>query len=154
MSKTIFQNIDKKLKADIRKGFQQKNINASGNASRSLRSEITEKSYILFGADYIEAAEKGRGKNRSSTGGLFNGVYNWLQYKKYGITYRDDKERRGIAFAIMKKIAKEGSYKFRNPAKQTNVIEQAIESINKDIVKEFIIFTKETELQKLRKVLK
>ena len=154
MSKQIFQSIDKKLKADIRKGFQEKNINASGNASRSLRSEITDKKYTLFGVDYIDAAEVGRGRNRSSTGGLFQGVYQWLQYKKYGIRYSDDKERRSIAFAIMKTIAESGSYKFRNPAKRTNIIETSIEDIRKDIKEQFIIFTRESELKQLRDIIK
>ena len=150
MSVRIFQDIDKSLKADIRKGLQAQNVNASGNASRSLRSEITKNTYKLFGASYIEPAEKGRGKNQSNTGGLFAGIYNWLQYKKYGITYSDDKERRSIAFAIMKKTANEGSYKFRNPAKRTNVIETALKDVSKTIKEQFTIFTKETELEQLR----
>ena len=154
MSKKIFKDIDSKLKSDIRKGFTQNNINASGNASRSLRSEITDKSYTLFGASYIDSAEKGRGRNKSNTGGLFEGIYQWLQFKKYGITYSDDKERRSIAFAIMKKTAKQGSYKFRNPSKRTNVIETAIEDTTKALRQKLTIFVRDSELKQLRELFK
>ncbi|NQZ65435.1 hypothetical protein [Crocosphaera sp.] len=152
MSKQIFKDIDSKLKSDIRKGFTQNNINASGNASKSLRSEITNTKYTLFGASYIEESEKGRGRNQSNTGGLFQGIYQWLQFKKYGITYSDDKEKRSIAFAIMKKTAKSGSFKFRNTSKRTNVIETAIEDTTKTLRQKLIIFVRESELKQLREL--
>ena len=48
-----------------------------------------------------------------------------MQYKKYGISFDNDKERLRIAKGIAFKTAKEGSFKFRN-GKQTNVFETII----------------------------
>lgn len=145
---------DKELKAEIKKGFAKKNINASGKASNSLRSEITPDNYKLFGAGYIDFAEIGRGKNKNETGGLWQGIYDWLQYKKYGIDYRDDKQRRSITFAIMKTIAKKGTYKHRNPSKRTNVIPGAVEKTNSILLNSIAKFARSSELENLKNSIK
>lgn len=87
-------------------------------------SSISKSQYIKVGLRPFEK-DKGRGENKSNTGGLVDAIYEWLKYKKYGISYKDDKERLSIAIAIARKIAKEGSYKFRNIAKRTSVYEDA-----------------------------
>jgi hypothetical protein len=51
-------------------------------------------------------------------------LYDWLEFNKYGIEYETDKERWGIAWAIAKTHAKEGSFKFRG--NQTDVFAQVI----------------------------
>ena len=107
---------------------------ASGNAERSILDEenvfiVKNKDFVLFrksAVKYITATDQGRKPNQTNSGGLFEAIYDWLQYKKYGIEYSDDKERKSIAYAITTKIAKEGSYKFRNVDKRTKVITKAI----------------------------
>ena len=64
--------------------------------------------------------------NKINSGGLWGAIYEWLELKKYGINYQTDQEKKGIAFAISKTIAKKGSYKHRNKSKRTKIIESAI----------------------------
>lgn len=153
MSKEVFEKIDKLLKDNIRKGLKDDGINASGNLSKSLRSEISEQLYILYAANYAQFADIGRGKTRQRTGNAFQAIYDWLQYKKYGLTWSNNKERTSLAIAIMRKHAKDGSYKFRNPTKQTKVFESAVINASKIIKEQFIIFERQSQLKQIKKVI-
>ncbi|MCH2216601.1 MAG: hypothetical protein MK076_00740 [Flavobacteriales bacterium] len=88
--------------------------------------KITDNSFVQFGTNYTIEIDKGRGKNKINSGGLWGAIYEWLELKKYGINYQTDQEKKGIAFAISKTIAKKGSYKHRNKSKRTKIIESAI----------------------------
>jgi hypothetical protein len=65
-------------------------------------------------------------KTVNKSGGLVDAIYEWLQYKKYGITYNNDEERLGIAIAISKSMSKDGSYKRKNKDKRTTIIKDSI----------------------------
>ena len=126
-SKKAFQVFDKRLQSEIRTGLRASGVVASGKSSRELRSEIGNTKYKLFGVDYYQEIDKGRGPNRTNSGGLRAGIYEWLQYKKYGFNWKDDKERASLSFAISRSIAKKGSFKHRNKGRQTKIFNTAIE---------------------------
>jgi len=75
---------------------------------------------------YLTATDTGRQANINNSGGLYDGIFEWLKYKKYGIDYDSEEERKSIAYAITTKIAKEGSYKYRNIDKRTKVVLDAV----------------------------
>ena len=154
MSIAIFKTLDKGIKKEIRKGLKKQRINASGNLSESLRSEITERSYKLFSADYVDYAERGRGPGKAPP---LDSIYDWLKYGKAKykkLNYKNDKERRSIAFAIIANIKKKGSYKHRNPSNQTNVVNDSIRIITEIVKKEFVTFVTEDELSKYKDTFK
>lgn len=76
---------------------------------------------------YAGAIDHGRRSNTTNSGGLYDAIYDWVALKKYGIKYSTDSERKSIAIAITKNIAKRGSYKHRNIGKRTAIFQSAID---------------------------
>jgi len=103
---------------------------ASGKADAFIKgaesSIITDTEFVQYGLPYTPFIDAGRPKNSTNSGGLVKGLYEWLQYKKYDISYENDKQRLGIAIAMATNIAKEGSWKFRNN-EQTNVFKDVLD---------------------------
>jgi hypothetical protein len=102
---------------------------ASGKTANFLVSprsaEYRVDGFTKFGI-YPVQQDKGRGPTRSQTGGLFTAIYDWLQYKKYGFKWTSPQERKSMAFAIVKKMSKEGSAKFRGQVPKTDIYNKAI----------------------------
>ena len=122
MSKEIFELYDKDLKRTIKKGFVDKNINASGRASNSLRADITETSYTLYGAEYIKYIDKGRGRGGVPKN-FIETLLQWLKDKGLSTNEKEDKRRAGgIAYNIRTK----GSSKRRGSRPETQVIEDSL----------------------------
>ncbi len=103
---------------------------ASGKADAFIKSAessiITDTNFVQYGLPYTPFIDAGRPKNSTNSGGLVKGLYEWLQYKKYGIKYSSDKQRLSIAIAMATNIAKKGSWKFRNN-KQTDVFKTVLD---------------------------
>lgn len=124
MSEKAFRDFDNNIKREIRKGFRDERINASGNASNSLRSEITETSYKLYGVNYIKYIDKGRGKGRIPRN-FINVLVAWIRNK--GLSVSEEEDRR-FAGAIAFSTRGRGSAKRRGTRPRTNVIEMSIQS--------------------------
>ena len=97
--------------SDVKEGIiseqAKQGIRASGKSARSLRIVPLGSSGVeLYGAAYFDQQEEGRAPGKFPP---IESIYDWLQYKKYGITYSTDSERRSIAYAIAKKIARFGT---------------------------------------------
>ena len=99
---------------------------ASGSADAYIKSAqssvITDDMFIQYGLPYTPFIDAGRPSGKQPP---VQGIFDWLEYKKYGIDYKDDKERWGIAWAIAKSQEKDGSFKFRG--NQTDVFGQVID---------------------------
>jgi hypothetical protein len=68
---------------------------------------------LVFGAEHTGALEYGRKPTTQSGGGvLYNHIYEWVKDK--GFNYRDDRQRKSIAYAITKTIHEKGTYQFRS----------------------------------------
>lgn len=119
----------------IKTGQIQKDLYASGDSAKSLRVEVTEgvggvRGQLIDGSGSFEYQERGRGP-----GGVnWSKIYNWLQYKKYGFDWQDEKQRKQMAFAIFNKIKKHGTFTHvqKNP---TGVV---TEVINMQLLDQFI----------------
>lgn len=139
--KEVFRAWNKELNQAIINNSDFQKAKAFGKSERFLLSpaslELNEKRMTKFGL-YAYEMDKGRGRTKNPSGGLWQGIYDWLSLKKYGIQWKNDKERRGIAFAITKKIGKEGTYKRNNPAAQTDIYGKALQQtfplLEKDLV--------------------
>ena len=99
---------------------------ASGNFEAFVKSAssfvITELKYTQKGTVYTKAIDKGRGPG----GVLRQQIYEWLRFKKYGLDWATESERKSLAFLISRKISQSGSFKFRNPSSQTEIVDDAI----------------------------
>lgn len=100
-----------------------KGLKASGNSAKMLHANLVGSiAQLVDGSGYFEFQEYGR-----KAGGAppFQKLYEWLAFKKYGIEYKDDKQRRSIAWALQKKIRDKGTYtSIRN--QPTGVITDAL----------------------------
>ena len=107
-----------------------KEAKASGNFEEFIKSVssyiVSENKFVQFGTQYTTAIDKGRPPNKTNNGGLKESIYNWLQYRKYGLDWQTESQRKSLAFVITRKIAREGTYKFRNKSAQTNVVQGSV----------------------------
>lgn len=80
-------------------------LRASGKFAESLRSEITNKSMIVFGEDYAMQMERGRAPGKMPP---VNEIEKWIDEKR-GITApSDQRKKRQMAWAIATKIKQVG----------------------------------------------
>lgn len=65
----------------LRKSYQDKDMIATGKTVNSLRKEVTESGFKIFGAKWIEFTEFGRGpsKGGQSTGDFLNNLLEWAK---------------------------------------------------------------------------
>lgn len=90
---------------------ESKGLKASGLSARLLAVESTENRFQLIDrAGYFEEQETG--KPPGATG--FQQIYDWLQYKKYGLNWKNDLHRRQMAHRIVINHARFGSFLYRS----------------------------------------
>lgn len=95
-----------KVRTDIIANYETKKMRASGQLPESMEVIYNNRSVSLMGNQYAEQLEYGR--KPSSKLPPLQGLYFWILDK--GIMSRTEKEYkiRGLAYAIAKKIQKEG----------------------------------------------
>lgn len=128
--KQILEQFNKDLTEEIIKDPDFQKMKASGRSEAFLKNDdsfriIDETQFIKYALNAF-SQDKGRGPNKINSGGLIQGIYNWLLYRKKIFQYKNNKERLRLAFAIAIKIAKRGSSKFRLDRPQTSVFEDAL----------------------------
>lgn len=132
---SILQDYLDQMKQDIIALQSSLGLKASGKSANSLEVNVSEKrGQLIDKSGSFEFQEYGRGLTKSTTSGtptLREEIYDWLQYKKYGISYANDEERVSLSYAISKSIHSKGTYTFRMN-KQTGVLSKVIteQSIN------------------------
>ena len=124
---------------DIIASQTTKNLKASGDSAASLRTVQTANGgQLVDESGSFEYQEFGRGPGKAPS---FDVIYEWLKYKKYGLNYEHlttgeglrgittDTKRRQLAWAIVQKIKKKGTYThIRN--KPTGVLTDSINDQN------------------------
>lgn len=104
-------------------------MKASGRSEAFIKSNdsvlVQKGKFVKFALNAYEM-DHGRGKTVNRTGGFTQAIYDWLSYKKYDLNWKDDKQRRGMAIAIARKTSIYGSFKRRNPDKQTDIFGKAV----------------------------
>lgn len=88
---------------------------ASGDTARSLKVRQEGDTYTLYGRDSFESLEKGY-KGPVSVRKIFN----WIVAK--GLQDSDPRKTQSFAFAIARKIEREGSFLYRNKATYDGII--------------------------------
>ena len=109
------------VKANIIRLQSEKGLKASGQSALSLRIQVSPEEGDLFGDSSFIAQQEG---TKPGIMGNIKGLYDWLQYKKYGLSYASDKARWSIAWAIARKQEREGSYIHRHGP--TGVLSEAL----------------------------
>lgn len=110
------------LRKEIIAAQKNKGLTASGKSAELLAVEATDGyGELIDGSGSFVYQEYGRGAGKQPPFLPVGVIYEWLKYSKYGLTYQDDKERKSLAFAISRKIAKQGTFTHRQK-KQTGVL--------------------------------
>ena len=116
-------NFMERRRALIMRLQEAKGLKASGLSARLLHIRSSGNVYDLVdSAGYFEFQEFGRGPGKAPS---FKKIYDWLQFKKYGLNYENEKERVSLAWAIVKKIKKLGT-RTHTTRRPTGVLEEAI----------------------------
>ena len=105
----IFSEFGEAIVADLRQSIDASGIRASGNLQNSLRYEVSDNSFTLFGASYAFTAEFGRGPSQTSGGDLRAEIRKWIDLK--GII-PDGITKDSLAFVITRSIHNKGTRLF------------------------------------------
>lgn len=123
---TEILRILEETREEIRTNMQMQGINASGRTSKSLRTVKSANGYALVGggdgAAPIPTLEFGRREGKVPTG-FYYIIKQWTRDK--GMNFQTETERGTFAYFVARKIAAQGSSKFRNPNKRTDVYSTA-----------------------------
>lgn len=96
---------------------------ASGKTNQSLEPEADDKGGILYGYTSVNALETGR-KGGAVPSGFNKVILEWMDRKNL-FTFETENRRKGIAFLIARKIAKEGTLLYRQGG-NSGVLSKAI----------------------------
>ena len=126
------RNYNSKLVNEILGDQRFREATASGNfaefintaQSVELHSDPDWVEFTKYGTDYTTALDKGVAPGPSV--GLDKAIYDWLAYKKYGLAWETEKQRKRLATSISDRIQALGSYKYRNANAQTTTIADAL----------------------------
>jgi hypothetical protein len=125
-------NFMERRRALIMRLQEAKGLKASGLSAKLLYVKSNKNVFDLVdSAGYFEFQEFGRADGGQPP---FKKIYEWLEYKKYGLKYDNDEERVSLAWAIAKKIKKKGTHTYMK-GRDTGVISEAI---NKEATAELI----------------
>jgi hypothetical protein len=105
----IFSEFGEAIVADLRQSIDASGIRASGNLQNSLRYEVSDNAFTLFGASYAFTAEFGRGPSQTSGGDLRAEIRKWIDLK--GII-PDGITKDSLAFVITRSIHNKGTLLF------------------------------------------
>lgn len=120
------------LIAEIRSNMQSEGVNATGETSRSLESRLTESGVEILGAPYFaEKTEIGTTPwSKGKPGRWFRDIIaKWIEDKglKQKMGIQTDRQLQSVAFLTSRKIAREGSSKYRGDRPKTDVFGTAAE---------------------------
>lgn len=130
----ILSNFADTLIQKIKDLEKQKNLRASGKTAEGLTKKTSDKQLqVIDKTGVFEIEEYGRKPGKKPP---FKAIYDWLQYEKYNIKWSvvntggalrgvtAESQRKSIAWAIVNKIGKKGTYTHRtNP---TGVLSEVI----------------------------
>ena len=124
-------------KNEIKSNLRAHGKVVSGRTLRSLRSEITNTPTTVTGriwstVSYFPAMERGRGPFKGGAErGLSERLYSWSKLK--GISFQTDTQRWAFAYALARKINKEGTRLFKQGGRQ-DIYTPVVSSIKKNIL--------------------
>lgn len=82
--KDIFDAEANKILNALRASFYEKDLVATGETVNSLRTEASQNGFKIWGGDWIEFAEYGRGRAKRDSGGAFlERLYKWARARGF-----------------------------------------------------------------------
>lgn len=121
----------------------EKGLRASGvSASMLTVTQSGNITQLIDRAGYFEFQEFGRAPGKVPSWKVF---YDWLAFKKYGKDWKDEAERKSMAWAILVNIKKKGTYLFRSRT-QSGVLTEAINTENLDELKSQLAKARMTQI--------
>lgn len=115
MNKQTISQLLNSVITDLRQDMDKKDINASGDASRSLRPVATANKGEIWGNHYIEQIVFGRGPTKGrGPGDLLEAIRKWI-HTKAGFSGLSFEEREGLIYPITRNIHKEGTKRGNDP---------------------------------------
>ena len=121
----LLEDLLLKASEEIRTLQASKGLLASGKSAKELNVHMESSlGQIVDPAGSFEYQERGRGPGRVN----YKAIYDWLQWKKYGMNWNSERERKSLAFLIARKIAKFGT-STHIKGQATGVISEPINAI-------------------------
>lgn len=128
--------IEKEVMNPIKEDLSSKGIDNSKQASNGLRIEIKDTRVILWGVDYLEFLNTGRGPGKFPP---VSEIKAWVESKPVPIS----------AYLVGRKIAREGTAIFKDRSKGIQ-LENKVINLRQELKKQVPYFAKERVLNKLR----
>ncbi len=110
MNKQALQEIGNEFVVRLKKEFDQKNLNDTGDAQDSLEAVAEDNRLLIYGLARVLFLEFGRSPGSFPPVDV---IREWVE-RKLGVS---EDESKGVAFVIARKIANEGTDIFTNRAK-------------------------------------
>lgn len=120
--------------AQIRANMEREGLNASGHTSASIHTRNEGTQFLLVGggegAAPIPTLELGRRAGKVPAG-FYGIILDWTREK--GLQFPDETERKTFAYFLSRKIAREGSERYRDPSKRKDVYSTAVTDAKAEI---------------------
>lgn len=120
--------------AEIRANMEREGLNASGRTSASIHTRNEGTRLLLVGGGNgsapIPTLELGRRPGKVPAG-FYGIILEWTREK--GLQFPDETERKTFAYFLSRKIAREGSERYREPSKRKDVYSTAVENAKRKI---------------------
>ena len=138
----------KLLREELAKQRKHAPINDTMKASKSIyKRKIGETDFQVLGAEYIEMLNKGRGNGKRPP---ISALQKWVQSK---LKISDKKEALSVAFAVAKKIEREGTEIFKDNSQGIELsknVEVFAQKLSKDVSR-YLVFEIKEKLNKFAK---
>jgi len=132
-----------KTAEEIRTIQSSTGLKASGRSAKELTVNMESSlGQVVDHTGSFEYQERGRGPGKVKV----RAIYDWLEWKKYGMNWESDRQRRSLAYAIARKIARLGT-KTHIDKRVTGVISTPI---NDQTLREFIATLAEKKSVEIR----
>ncbi|HON64357.1 MAG TPA: hypothetical protein PK840_05690 [Bacilli bacterium] len=125
----------------IQEKQKSKKLIASGESAKSLRTVVFNvqggeliRGQVQDGSRSFEYQERGRGPGKVP----FGRIYAWLEWRKYGLDFSTEKEKKSLAWKIVNKIKSEGTYT-NIKGIRTGVLSEVVTKENLDSLKAKIL---------------
>jgi len=100
----ILDKFGEEIISEIIAGMEAGKVNATGKSADSLRKESPEDGLIVYGAESFVWIEQGRGPGKRPP---FDAIKEWVEAR--GLEKETDESTKSFVFAIMNKIAQDGT---------------------------------------------
>lgn len=138
-------DIAEKMKADIIRRHIEEGQYATGKTSKLLRIEPTENGFKLHGWKYSGTYEEGRKPGKMPP---IDALIEWAQAK--GIKFADEKQMRSWAWCLARKIAAEGTARYRmDESQRPDIFRTPIKEMEEAVQKQVLFYISEEARREL-----